>query len=50
LTGKLKAATPSEAKGRLAAAIQQRLEYLLLQEKEKKALRGKENQPLKLSE
>jgi hypothetical protein len=50
LTGKLKAATPSEAKGRLAAAIQQRLEYLLLQEKEKKALRGRENQPLKLSE
>ena len=37
LTGHLKMASPSESKGRLAAAIQQRLEFLLLQEKERKA-------------
>lgn len=36
LTGKVKAAAPAESKGRLAAAIQQRLEYLLMQEREKK--------------
>jgi hypothetical protein len=46
LTGKLKAAPAADSKGRFAAAIQQRLEYLLMQEREKKALRpcaGKEN-------
>jgi len=38
MTGKVKSASPATAQGRHAAAIQQRLEYLLMQEKEKKAL------------
>lgn len=38
LTGKLKAAAPAGTKGRLAATIQQRLEYLLMENREKKGV------------
>jgi hypothetical protein len=38
LTGTVKAAAPVDSKKRHAAAIQQRLEYLLMQEREKKAI------------
>jgi hypothetical protein len=41
LTGTLKPAPLGLAEGRQAAAIQQRLEYLLLQKKDKKAREGK---------
>ena len=39
LTGKVKAVMPEESKGRLAAAIQQRLEYLLMEERDKKGVK-----------
>jgi hypothetical protein len=39
LTGKVKAVMPGESKGRLAAAIQQRLEYLLMEERDKKGMK-----------
>lgn len=41
LTGKLKAAAPARTQGRLAATIQQRLEYLLMETREKKGLEKK---------